>query len=322
MPLPYTLTPKILASHSEISRLCGLLEGWDLTSPGPDLRRTQRIQAIQGSLAIEGNTLSLDQVTALLSGKRVVGPRSDILEAQNAAKAYEGLDRYDIHSTTAFLKAHRILMDGLLEDAGQWRRGNVGIQKGKSVSHVAPPPGRVPAIMKKLFAFLRAEKTVSLVVLSCIFHYEVSFIHPFMDGNGRMARLWQTAILRRFNPAFAYVPVESVIRDSQKQYYRALELSDRKGESTPFIEFMLDAIARALHAFILASEAPVQTGTSRLEAALARFAKAAFSRKDYRAHFKSLSPATASRDLKLGVDTGKLKRIGDKRTARYRFLST
>ncbi len=316
---PYRITPGILAKHSEIARLCGLLEGWELSEPKPELRRGNRVRSIQGSLAIEGNSLNLDQVTAILEGRRVVGPVKDIQEARNALQAYDMLPSLDIFSPKSFLKAHGILMDGLLERPGQWRKGAVGIQKGEEISHVAPPASRVPGIMRDLFAFLKAEKDASMAILSCVFHYEVAFVHPFPDGNGRIARLWQSAMLRRHHPAFAYVPVESVVRQRQQEYYLALESSDKAGDSTSFIEFMLEAILDAMQDFIVQVEVPVQTAASRLEAARARFGTKSFSRKDYAGHFKTISPATASRDLRQGCKTGSLEKRGDKRTTSYRF---
>lgn len=211
------------------------------------------------------------------------------------------------------------MMEGLLESPGAWRRGNVGIQKGADVAHVAPPASRVPAIMEDLFSFLRKDTDSSLLVRSCVFHYEVSFTHPFMDGNGRIARLWQTLMLWRHHPAFAFIPVESVVKARQQAYYRALEASDRKGDSTPFLEFMLEAILGALHDFIVEVEVPVQTAATRLQAARARFGKEWFSRKDYMRHFKTLSSATASRDLQRGALEGKIAKTGDRATTRYRF---
>lgn len=316
---PYRITPAILKWHSDIARLCGLLEGWELTVPKPELRRGNRIRAIQGSLSIEGNSLSLDQVTAVLEGKRVLGPIKDVLEVRNALEAYDLLGRLDVYSSKSFLKAHRTLMAGLIDAPGKWRDGNVGIQKGKTVFHLAPPARRVPGLMEALFKHLRSDKAESLAILSCVFHYEASFIHPFMDGNGRIARLWQSALLRKHNPVFAYVPVESMVKREQGGYYRALEASDKKGESTPFIEFMLELIHGALQEFIVEVEVPVQTADGRLQAAASRFGKEIFSRKDYVSHFKTLSTATASRDLRSGVDQGLLEKSGERATARYRF---
>jgi Fic family protein len=274
---PFEITPEILAWTAKIAQSCGLLEGLKFNLPQPELRRGNRIRAIQGSLAVEGNTLSLDQVTAVLAGKRVSGPRRDILEAANAGRAYDLLGGLDPFSERDFLRAHGVLMDGLDADAGRWRRGNVGIQKGKSISHLAPPPARVPGLMKELFRFMRREKRIPLDILSCVFHYESAFIHPFMDGNGRMARLWQSALLGRYHPAFAFVPVESMVKRHQRNYYKALE------------------------------------------AAKAALARDWFSRKDHLLLSKTISSATASRDLKEGVDSGLLEKRGDRAATRYRF---
>jgi Fic family protein len=316
---PFHITPAILTLHGEIEKLCGRLEAWNLSVPSPELRRKNRIRAVQGSLAIEGNTLSLDQVTALLEGKRVLGPAREIMEVQNAIRAYDRLERLDIFSMAGFLKIHGVLMKGLFEKSGKWRSGDVGIQKGAQVTHVAPPAARVPGLMKDLFRYIRAENELSLLVRSCIFHYETSFIHPFPDGNGRIARLWQTALLCKHHPIFAFVPVESMVKRNQKAYYRALEAADRKGESTPFLEFALKMIADSLSELLGEVYLPKETPESRLEGARKHFGQMDFSRKDYRTLFKTLSTATASRDLRLAVSKGWTRKQGDKNRARYRF---
>ena len=316
---PFEITHTILKWHSQIAHLCGKIEGWHRPAPKPELRRASRIRAIHGSLAIEGNTLSLEQITSVLEGKRIAGPKKDILEAQNAFSAYEAIESLDIYSAKRFLKTHRMLMQRLIENPGEWRRGNVGIQKGKKVAHVAPPPALVPKLMEQLFKYIGSEKNISLAVLSCVFHYETSFIHPFMDGNGRIARLWQTAMLRKFHPIFAHVPIESMVKQKQREYYKALELSDNKGHATPFVEFMLVSIYDALVEFMEDVEVPAQTGDHRLVTAQERFGLQEFSRKDYRLVFKTISTATASRDLRNGVVSGLLVKRGEGNKTSYQF---
>lgn len=315
----FQLTPAVLAFHGAIEKLCGRLEAWTLPLPSPELRRKNRIRSVQGSVAIEGNSLSPDQVTAVLEGRRVLGPQREVVEVKNAIAAYEALPGWDAFSPVDFLKAHGVLLKDLLDKAGGWRSGHVGIAKGTRVTHLSPPPARVPSLMKDLFRYLRSEKSLSLLIRSCVFHYETAFIHPFADGNGRMARLWQTALLIRHHPAFAYVPVESLVKKNQKAYYHALETSDRKGESTAFLEFMLKMIAEALAEFVDEAEPPKDTAETRIIKARGHFSRRDFSRKDYRAIFKTLSTATASRDLALAVARGELRKQGDKITARYRF---
>jgi Fic family protein len=210
------------------------------------LRRGNRLKSIQASLAIENNTLSLEQVTAIINGKRVLGHPREIQEVKNAFAAYEMLEKLDPVSSRDLLKAHGVLMSALVDEAGQYRSGGVGIMKGKSVVHVAPPASRVPLLMNDLLLWLKNTDDHSLIA-SSVFHYEFEFIHPFADGNGRMGRLWQTLILSRWNPILAYLPVETVIRNRQDEYYSVLATSDQQADSTLFIEFMLTAIKDALH---------------------------------------------------------------------------
>jgi Fic family protein len=226
----------------EIGRV-GIGEG---VSPAPPrLRRGNRIKSIHASLAIENNSLSLEQVTALLAGKRVLGPPREVLEVKNAFAAYEALHKWSPDSVNDLLEAHRLLMDGLVDRPGAFRSGSVGIAKGGTVVHLAPPAERVPGLMNDLLAWL-GETEVHPLIAACVFHYELEFIHPFADGNGRMGRLWQTLILSRWKEALAYLPVEEVIRKRQQAYYEVLAACDAQGNSTRFIEFLLEALLEAL----------------------------------------------------------------------------
>jgi Fic family protein len=316
---PFQLTPEILHAVSRIERLIGRIEGLEQPKPQPHLRKSNRVRTIQGSLAIEGNTLDLEQVTALLEGKRVVGRKEEIQEVVNAIKAYEGLAGFDAFSAKSLLKAHRIMMDGLIPDAGKWRSGNVGILKGSAVSHIAPKAGRVPHLMEDLLRFLRDEETHPLI-RSCIFHYELEFIHPFQDGNGRMGRFWHTLLLYHYHPAFEFIPIESLIREHQREYYAALEASDRSGDSTAFVHFSLGIIQRSLEEFFSSFAPQPLTANERLSRAKQHFSRGEFSRKHYLELFKTISTATASRDLKQGSDEGLLSRSGDKALTLYRFV--
>ena len=242
---PLTITPRLITLVSEISELIGHLA---LTRDGelaPQLRRGNRIRTIQASLAIENNTLTLEQVTAVLDGKRVLGLPKEIQEVRNAFAAYEAMAHWQPTELDHLLQAHRLLMQGLIDEAGCWRQGGVGIYRGNELLHMAPPASRVPLLMADLLHWLARSDWHPLLV-SCVFHYEFEFIHPFADGNGRMGRLWQTLILSRWRPVLAYLPVESVIRSQQEAYYAALAQSDRMSEATPFVEFMLQALVQAL----------------------------------------------------------------------------
>jgi len=242
---PFSLTSRALDLVVRISEEIGRL-GLRQDSPtAPALRRGNRLRTIQASLAIENNSLTLEQVTAVVSGKRVLGPAKEIQEVRNAFAAYEAMESWKPWAAKDFLKAHQILMTGLVDRPGRYRTGGVGIAQGEKVVHLAPPADRVTGLMNDLLGWLK-HTDVHPLIASCVFHYEMEFIHPFADGNGRMGRLWQTLILSRWKPVLAYLPVESVIRDRQAEYYEALAASDKQGQSTVFIEFLLSALLQAL----------------------------------------------------------------------------
>ena len=244
-PPPFTITPAILSLVAEIAGEVGRLGAVAGQGSVPKLRRENRIKSIHASLAIENNTLTLEQVTAVIAGKRVLGKPSEIQEVKNAFAAYEAMSEWNPYSSKDLLSAHRLLMSGLVDGAGRFRTRSVGIAQGERVVHLAPPADRVPGLMKDLLAWVKRTDTHPLVA-SSVFHYELEFIHPFADGNGRMGRLWQTLILSRWNPLFAFLPVETVIRDGQADYYRVLGACDKAGNSTAFIEFLLAALLTAL----------------------------------------------------------------------------
>ena len=207
----------------------------------PRLRREARIQSIQASLYIEGNTLSLEQVTAVLDGKRALGTPREIQEVRNAFVAYELMEDLDPGSRDDLCRTHAVLMHGLVDQPGSFRRGSVGIRRGNDIVHIAPPAERVPSLLGDLLAWFGTTEAHPLIA-SSVFHYEFEFIHPFMDGNGRLGRLWQTLILGRWKPVFLMIPIESVIRDRQVDYYAALRRGGETGNATPFVEFLLNAI--------------------------------------------------------------------------------
>lgn len=209
------------------------------------LRKINRIKTIQGTLAIEGNTLEIDQITAILEGKHVMGTMREIQEVRNALKTYDVFSTLDPYKQADLLRAHGILMEALEDNHGKYRTGNVGVFAGAKPIHVAPPANRVPELMDNLFSWLAAS-TNHLLIKSCVFHYEFEFIHPFMDGNGRMGRLWQSLLLTKLHPIFEYLPVENIVYNNQKLYYQAINDSTSVADSGIFIEFMLGEILTTL----------------------------------------------------------------------------
>jgi Fic family protein len=314
MKPPYEITPKILKLITSISEKIGEVNANYLTKQSPQLRKQNRIKTIHSSLKIEGNTLTEEQITALIENKRVIGPEKDVLEVLNAIKVYEKLDSYNFSSDKSFLKAHLELMNGLIESAGKYRTQGVGIVKGTIVEHIAPPFDNVPHLMKDLFEYLKDSDELTLIK-SCVFHYEMEFIHPFLDGNGRMGRLWQTLILMSEYAVFEFLPFEALISKTQDDYYKSLALIDKSGKSTIFIEYMLDVIEKSLKN-LLNYNNRVLKDIDRLEYFLNLGIKE-FNRKDYMNVFKDLSSATASRDLKKGVEMNRLESIGKLNKTKY-----
>lgn len=243
---PYDLTEEMLGLTTDIMELLGQINGVQTLDKLPRLRRVNRIKSIHSSLAIENNTLSLEQVTDVIDGKRVLAPKDDILAVQNAYRVYALLPELDPYSMQDLLKAHGAMMNGLVGGAGALRSSPVGVinEKG-AVIHVAPPQSMVRELLMQLFDWLKTSKT-HILIKSCVFHYEFEFIHPFLDGNGRMGRLWQTALLAKWKPIFEWIPIESLIRKHQEEYYRAISLSTSEGRSNRFILFMLGMIKASI----------------------------------------------------------------------------
>ena len=251
---PFEITNTIIDSVAEIAELVGRLTSTNQLSSNPTLRRSNRIRTIHGSLAIEQNTLSLEQVTAVLNGKHVLAPPKDIAEVKNAYEIYERLDELDPYSVDDLLTAHGIMTRELVDESGMFRTRPVGVvnQEGR-VLHFGTLPQYVPDLVMELLDWVK-NSDVHMLIRSCVFHYEFELIHPFADGNGRVGRLWHTLLLSKWNPAFAWLPVESIIHDRQEEYYAAINASNGAGESTVFIAFMLSAIKASLIDAINASD--------------------------------------------------------------------
>lgn len=305
---PFEITNQMIDYVAEIAELLGKLSAASSLSANPTLRRSNRIRTIHGSLAIEQNTLSLEQVTAVLNGKHVLAPPKDIAEVKNAYEIYERLDELDYYSVDDLLMAHGIMTRGLVEESGVFRTRPVGVVDSKGqVLHFGTLPQYVPNLVMELLDWAKTSE-VHILIRSCVFHYELELIHPFADGNGRMGRLWHTLLLSKWNPAFAWLPVESIIHDRQQAYYDAINASNNAGGSTVFIEFMLSAIKASLIEAIDSSDGTMDKATLRWKQI-----EAYLETHDYimNANVRELcgvSAATANRILVKLVDEDKLQK--------------
>ena len=320
---PFEITQAMLTDAAEISELVGRLSAEKLSS-GPILRRTNRIRTIQGTLAIEQNSLSVEQVTAVLNGRHVIAPPRDIAEVQKAFAVYESLDRLDPYSVSSLLDAHGRMMRGLMEEAGQFRSGAVGVaDSAGNILHMGTLPRYVPESVERLLQWVR-DSELPMVIKSSVFHYEFELIHPFADGNGRMGRLWHTRLLAEWNPLFAWLPVESIIHKRQRAYYDAINASNCAGASTVFIEFMLSAIKAALLEASGLQARPL--GRNAQNAALRRQFVLDYLKANERIRNADLcdglgvSPATASRILRELCEDGTLERVRDGKFRVYRLV--
>jgi Fic family protein len=316
---PFSITIKILELAQDIGHALGILSGAKLGLPPVMLRKSNQIKTIQSSLAIEGNSLSIDQVTAIVDGKRVLAPQKDLIEVSNAIKLYQNLSKFNPLSIDDLLAAHKLLMQGLIQDNGRWRSSGVGIFKGDKIAHIAPPANRIPLLMNKLFEFINKNNDIAWLIKACVFHYELEFIHPFADGNGRMGRIWQQLLLMQINPIFEYITVETLIKDNQCDYYDSLAKCDSAGESHLFIEFMAAQILEALKLYNSNTISQINTPISRLEFTKIILKQDWFSRKDYQLIHKEISTSTASRDLNFGLQVGILIYKGTKNQTYYQF---
>ncbi len=243
---PFTITTKITNLVAEIAEKLGKIQGSGEYSRNLHLRKANRIRSIQSSAAIEGNTLSLEQITDVLNGKKIIGNPREIKEVQNAYEAYENMLKFDPFSIDDFLNAHKLMTVDLVEQAGKFRSSNVGVFSGDKVVHMGANPKFVPKLIKELFDW--AKKTdVHPLIKSSVVHFEIEFIHPFSDGNGRMGRLWQTLVLTQWHEIFAWIPTETLVYENQQEYYRILGNAEKTADSTEFIEFILSTILQSIN---------------------------------------------------------------------------
>ncbi|MGM9601828.1 MAG: Fic family protein [Faecousia sp.] len=308
---PFEITTSILDRIAEIGELVGQVNAVAGLSTNPTLRRSNRIRTIYSSLAIEQNTLSLEQVTAVLNGKRVIAPPKDIAEVKNAYEIYEMMDSLNPYSVDDLLNAHGVMTKGLTEESGCFRSGPVGVvDKQGNILHFGTLPDYVPGLTKDLLAWVK-DSDIHMLIKSCVFHYELEVIHPFADGNGRIGRLWHTLLLTQWKPMFAWLPVESIIHDRQDEYYQAINRSNYEGESTAFIAFMLSAIKEALVEAVQTSGAAENMTTAELRwYQIERFLKknGTITNADVRQMFQ-VSAATANRILAKLTEEEKIQKI-------------
>ena len=319
---PFQLNTEILNLVAEICELTGQLSTQSKLNNSPQLRRSNRIKTIYSSLAIEQNTLTLDQVTAVISGKRVLAPPKDIAEVQNAYEIYDRLDTLNPYSVDDLLLAHEVMTRGLVDESGSFRSGSVGVVDNRgNILHVGTLPAYVPGLVCELLDWVRNDPH-HILIKSCVFHYEFELIHPFADGNGRIGRLWHTLMLSMWNPIFAWLPIESMIHDRQEGYYRSFNAANNTADSTVFIEFMLESIRDTM---LEAAEGVTPVPPSKADKVFARESiimdylkeNNSITNSDVR-DLLHVSSATANRVLNTMADEGMIVRFRSGRTWAYR----
>lgn len=311
---PFTMTDTITNLVIEIGELIGQVSVYDELTKNPKLRRENRIKTIHSSLAIEQNTLTLNQVTDVIDGKRVLGPLQDIREASNAYEAYEHLQTFDPYSIEDLLKAHRFMMNGLVDEAGRFRSKNAGVYDGTSLIHAGSPANHVPSLVNDLFQWMK-ESAIHSLIKGCVFHYEFEFIHPFKDGNGRTGRLWHSLILQSWKPFFAWLPIETMIYEHQQEYYDAINKSNSVGESTVFIEFMLRVIKATLEEIVtthnhVGINVDINVGINNVEKVISLLMQDGTQTQVEIANQLGISKRQVERIFKELKDSGKLERKG------------
>ncbi|WMC93364.1 Fic family protein [Kineothrix sp. MB12-C1] len=317
---PFTITEEITNLVIEIAEMTGMIALTDNLSKNPTLRRENRIHSIHSSLAIERNSLTIDQVSDVIDGKRVLGPPKDIREVQNAYDAYEMLTKLNPYSIKDLLTAHKIIMLDLVKESGIFRSGGVGVYAGKDLIHAGTPPQYVPDLISELFKWLK-ESTLHPLIKSCIFHYEFEFIHPFIDGNGRVGRMWHTLILAKWKKFFLWLPIETLIHEQQEEYYAVINAANTDGESTVFVKFMLEIIKMALEELIQNVNEDDKSNNSSVRDKLLELLKAnnKISAKSAAAKL-DLSERQIQRLLKIMKDEGKIERVGSNRNGSWIVL--
>lgn len=316
---PFKLTSQIFKLSLEIQDILGQLKNVEIAKPSIKLRKENQIKTIHHSLAIEGNTLSMAQITDIINNKKIIGPPKQIIEVKNAIQLYERISEFDAANENSFLRAHKILMSDLVTHPGFYRKSNVGIIKGSQIKHVAPQAKQISTLMSQLFSFMKKNNEYTFLVKACVFHYELEFIHPFEDGNGRMGRLWQQIVLMKHSPVFEYLSVEALVFKNRQQYYKVLEACDKAGDSTLFVEFALKLILQELVSFKKAFKPQRIDVDIRLSLAKDKFKSTFFSRKNYMEIFPEISTATASRDLKQALKNKMMESRGERNQAQYKF---
>lgn len=310
---PFEITSKIIELISNISEKVGEITSIQNSPYHIQLRKENRIKTIHSSLAIENNSLSLEQITAIIEGKRVLGNPNEIKEVKNSIQAYELLLTLNPYNEKDFLKAHKLMMQDLVNECGKYRTDGVGIFDGEKVVHVAPPAKRIPQLMTDLFEWIKTSDTHPLIK-SCVFHYEFEFIHPFQDGNGRMGRLWQTVILKEWKEVFAWLPVETLVKENQREYYSVLGVSDNAANSTKFIEFMLSVILNTIEEIVTTENKVTQKVTQKVTVNQKKILKAIennpYITQGELAEIVGITKKSIVANMKTLQENGLVKRIG------------
>lgn len=317
---PFRITSKIIDLISRISEKIGEINSLESSPQNVRLRKQNRIKTIHSSLAIENNSLSLEQITAIIEGKRVLGNPNEIQEVKNALQAYDLLMTLNPYEEKDLLKAHRLMMQDLVSRNGKYRTDGVGIFDGNQIVHLAPPAGRVPELMSDLFEWLKTSD-VHPLIKSCIFHYEFEFIHPFQDGNGRMGRLWQTVILKNWKEVFAWLPVETLIKENQEEYYKALNSSDNAADSTEFTEFMLSVFLKTIEEIISSEQKVTIKVTTKVtinqQKIIEAVKKNPLVTQEELVNVVGITRKSIIQNMKKLQENGLLKRIGSNKNGRW-----
>ena len=311
---PFTMTDEITNLVIEIAEITGAMTVSEQLSKNPKLRRVNRVRSIHSSLAIEQNSLTKEQVSDIIDGKRVLGPPQDIREVQNAYEAYEIMTKLNPYSVKDLLKVHKIMMGGLVKEAGVFRSKGVGVYAGEQLIHAGTPANYVPDLIGQLFDWLK-KSNLHPLIKGCIFHYEFEFIHPFVDGNGRLGRLWHTLILAKWQEFFLWIPIETIIHERQDEYYKALNASNVVSESTIFVQFMLllirDLLKELSHNGVMNKEKTLDEKLFDLLKEDGNQSAAGL------AEILGSSPRTVQRALKRLMSDGKIEHVGSNRFGHY-----